>query len=111
MLIANSGAVQTDYQNTALCSNFSQCRTASQQMITDLQAFQSARTSVQVPAALSSADAALGDSLNAAIAGTQEFINGLDTASVSKITDGGKKLNTAMLSVAKAETALGKALK
>jgi hypothetical protein len=111
LFIANTGVVMTDYDNTAQCSNFSQCRTSSQQLLTDLQAFQTARSSAQVPSALSSADAALGDSLSAAIAGTQEFINGLDTANVNKFTDGGKKLDAAMLGVAKAESAIGTALK
>ncbi len=111
LFISNSGAVQTDYENVAACSNFSQCRTSAQQLLTDLQAFQKARSSAEVPAALSSSDAALGDSLSAAIAGTQEFITGLDNGSVAKITDGGKKVDAAMLSVAKAETALGTALK
>lgn len=111
MFVSNSGAVQTDYENVAACGNFSQCRTSAQQLLTDLQAFQKARSSAQVPAALSSSDAALGDSLSAAIAGAQEFITGLDNASVAKITDGGKKVDAAMLSIAKAETALGTALK
>jgi hypothetical protein len=111
MFISNGGAVQIDYEKLAACNSFSQCRTSSQQLLTDLQAFQTARSGVQVPAALSSSDAALGDSVSAAIAGTQEFISGLDNANVAKITDGGKKVDAAMLGVAKAESALGTALK
>jgi hypothetical protein len=111
LFVANDGAVQTDYQNTILCSSYGQCRTAAQQLLTDLQAFQAARSSAQVPAALSNADGVLGDALSAAIAGTQEFITGMDNDDLAKIKDGGKKVDAAMLNVAKAQAALGTGLR
>jgi hypothetical protein len=111
LFVANDGAVQTDYQNVILCNAYSQCRTASQQLLTDLQAFQAARSSAQVPASLSNADGILGDGLSAAIAGTQEFITGLDNGDMAKIKDGGAKVDAALLSVAKAQAALGTALR
>lgn len=111
LFVANDGAVQTDYQDVILCNTYSQCRTASQQMLTDLQAFQAARSSAQVPAALSNADGILGDGLSAAIAGTQEFITGIDNGDTAKIKDGGAKVDAALLSVAKAQAAIGTALR
>jgi len=111
LFVAYDGAVQTDYQNTILCSSYSTCRTAAQQLLTDLQAFQTARSSAKVPSALSNADGILGDALSAAIAGAQEFITGMDNDDLAKIKDGGKKVDAALLSVAKAQTALGTGLK
>lgn len=111
LFVANDGAVQTDYQDVILCNTYSQCRTASQQMLTDLQAFQAARSSAQVPAALSNADGMLGDALSAAIAGAQEFITGIDNGDTAKIKDGGARVDAALLSVAKAQAALGTALR
>jgi hypothetical protein len=111
LFVANDGAVQIDYQNTILCNSYSQCRTAAQQLLTDLQAFQSARSSAQVPAALASADGSLGDALSAAIAGTQVFITGMDEGDTAKIKDGGSKVDAALLNVAKAQAALGTALR
>lgn len=111
LFVANDGAVQTDYQNVILCSSYSQCRTAAQQMLSDLQAFQAARSSAKVPAALSNADGILGDALSSAIAGTQEFITGMDNGDRAKIKDGGDKVDAAMLNVAKAQAALGTALR
>ena len=111
LFVASDGAVQTDYQNTILCNSYSQCRTAAQQLLTDLQAFQAARSSAQVPSALSNADGILGDALSAAIAGTQEFITGMDNGDRAKIKDGGDKVDAALLNVAKAQSALGAALR
>jgi hypothetical protein len=111
LFVANDGAVQTGYQNVILCNNYSSCRTSAQQLLTDLQAFQAARSSGQVPAALSSADGMLRDALSAAIAGTQEFITGMDNGDAAKIKDGGSKVDAAMLSVAKAQAALGTGLR
>ena len=107
LFVVNDGAVQTDYQNVILCNTYSSCRTSAQQLLTDLQAFQSARSSAQVPGALSNADGILRDALSAAIAGTQEFITGMDNNDTAKIKDGGSKVDAAILSVAKAQTALG----
>src|SRR6266571_4722842 len=53
----------------------------------------------------------LGDSLSAGIAALQELITGMDTDNVKKVDDGFNKLNDSMLSMAKAESALGAELK
>ena len=107
-MYVNDGAkVETDYAQVAGCNTFSECRTAADAALTDLQAFQSDRKSATVPAALSSSDSQLGDSISAAIAAVQELISGMDSSNRPKIDDGFKKLNDAMLSVAKAESALG----
>jgi hypothetical protein len=105
--IADSGKVQTDYELIAACQTYSVCRTAAQQALTDMQAFQSDRQSAAVPNALSSSDGQLGDSLSAGIAALQELISGMDNDNTAKIKDGFSKLNDAMLSMAKAEAALG----
>jgi len=110
LYVVNSGRVQTDYEEIVACTAYSVCRTAAQQLLTDLQSFQSARTSASVPGTLSNSDGMLGDSISSGIAGTQEFITGMDTDSTSKITDGLTKVDAAMLAMGKAETALGAAI-
>lgn len=107
LYIADAGKVQTDYENTVNCTDYSTCRTAAQQLLADMQAFQADRQSANVPASLASSDSMLGDALSAGIAGDQEFISGMDSASDSKIKDGGRKVDLAMLSMDKAESALG----
>jgi hypothetical protein len=110
LYIADAGKVQTDYENTVNCTDFSTCRTAAQQMLADMQAFQADRQSAGVPASLASSDSMLGDALSAGIAGDQELVSGMDSGSDSKIKDGGHKVDLAMLSMDKAESALGGAL-
>ena len=68
---------------------------------------QSDRRTLAVPSQFSSIDSQYGDGLSAGIAALNELINGMDTDNVSKIRDGFKKLEGAMLTIAKAETALG----
>ncbi|GAC1674908.1 MAG: hypothetical protein PVS3B2_17410 [Candidatus Dormibacteraceae bacterium] len=111
LYVANHGAVQTDYQNFVACDGYSACRTVAQQLMADLQAFQLARSSANVPPALSSSDAMLGDALSAAIAATQLMISGMDKSDMAKFKDGYTKVDAAMLSVAKAEAALASALR
>jgi len=111
LYVVNHGRVQTDYQNIVNCDNYSQCRTAAQQMLTDMQKFQSDRASATVPRALANSDSMLGDALSAAIAGDQEFITGLDNNDRAKIKDGIQKFEAALLSMAKAESALGTAIR
>ena len=111
MYVTDSGRVRIDYQKLAACNSFGACRTAAQSVLTDLQAFQSDRSAATVPPAIASSDASLRSALSAAIAADQQIISGFDTFSVSKVTAGFKKLNAAMLSMAKAEVALGPALK
>ena len=76
-----------------------------------MQAFQADRKAANVPSSLSASDSSLGDALSAAIAGDQELITGMDNGDVSKIDEGGTKVDAAMLNMAKAETALGTGLK
>jgi hypothetical protein len=103
----NSGRALADYQTMAACTSFSPCRTAAQQTLTDLQAFQTQRAAASVPPALSNADGELRDGLSAAIAALQEFITGADNDDVNKIKDGAHKLDAAFLAIGKAEAALG----
>ena len=92
-------------------NSYSTCRTSAQQALQDMQAFQSDRQSATVPASLSASDSQLGDSLSAGIAALQELITGMDSNNVKKVDDGFNKLNDSMLSMAKAESALGAELK
>lgn len=111
LYIADEGKVLTDYEATVNCTGYSDCRTSAQQLITDAQSFQADRKAANVPASLQSTDSSLGDALSAAIAGDQELITGMDNNDVSKIKDGGNKVDAAMFNLAKAESAMGTALK
>lgn len=111
MYIADSGRVTIDYQNLTACTSFGSCRTAAQSLLTNLQSFQSDRSTAAVPAALANSDGMLRDGLSAAIAAVQELISGMDNGNVKKFKDGWHKLEAAMLSIAKAEAALGAELK
>ncbi|HET7466688.1 MAG TPA: hypothetical protein VFL29_08470 [Candidatus Dormibacteraeota bacterium] len=111
MYTVDAGKVRTDYGQVAACNSYSTCRTSAQQTLEDMQTFQSDRQSANVPPALTASDGQLGDSLSAGIAALQELINGMDTDNVKKIDDGFNKLNDSMLSMAKAESALGAELK
>ena len=53
----------------------------------------------------------LSEHLSAAIAGDQEFILGMDNDDMAKIKEGGKKVDEAMLNIAKAQAALGSHLR
>jgi len=107
----DAGRVSTDYGQVVACNSYSTCRTSAQQTLQDMQAFQSDRQSAKVPASLSASDGQLGDSLSAGIAALQELISGMDNGNVKKVDDGFNKLNDSMLSMAKAESALGAELK
>jgi hypothetical protein len=104
--VLNSGKVATDYEYVTACNSYLTCRTSAQDMLTDMKAFQAARSSAVVPAALANADTLLGDSLSAAMAADQELITGMDTNDDTKIKEGFKKLDAAMLTFAKAESAI-----
>jgi hypothetical protein len=109
LVAVNSGRVVADYQTIVACTSYSPCRTAAQQTLSDLQAFQTQRAGASAPPALSNVDAELRDGLSAAIAALQEFITGQDTDDVSKMKDGGHKVDAAFLAIGKAEAALGTA--
>ncbi|HEX3508568.1 MAG TPA: hypothetical protein VHW94_09270 [Candidatus Dormibacteraeota bacterium] len=111
LYVVDSARVVIDDKNLNACRAFGQCRTAAQQELNDMQAFQSDRTKATVPAALANSDAMLGDALSSGIAGLQELISGMDNNNLAKITGGWAKLNKAMLSMGKAEAALGAGLK
>lgn len=110
MVIRDSGRVMIDYETIAGCKAFSDCRTAAQQMLDDLQAFQGDRAAASPPAALENGDGMLRDSLSAAISGQQELITAIDNDDSAKGDDAGKQVNAAMLSLGKAETTLAAGL-
>lgn len=107
LYVADDGNVQTDYLDIVNCNNFSECRTAAQTLLTDAQKFQADRAAANVPASLSASDNSAGDALSALIAGDQEFITGIDNNDENKAKGGGKKVDDAMLNLAKAQKALG----
>lgn len=109
--VADAGKVQTDYSTLVVCDTYSTCRTAAQQMLTDMQSFQSDRKAATVPSDLLSTDSSTGDALSAAIAGDQELIVGMDNNDVAKMKEGGSKVDNAMLSLAKAQASLGSLVK
>jgi hypothetical protein len=106
LYVVNSGKVTTDYGNVVACDSYVTCRTSAQDLLTDMKAFQAARSGAVVPPALANADTLLGDSLSAGMAADQELITGMDTNDDSKIKEGFKKVDAAMLSFAKAESAI-----
>lgn len=109
LITVNSGRAMADYQTLVACTSYSPCRTAAQQTLTDLQAFQAQRAAASVLPALSNADGELRDGLSGAIAALGEFIIGQDTDDVSKLKDGGHKLDAAFAAIGKAEAAIGTA--
>lgn len=109
--VSDGAKVQTDYFDIVNCASFSECRTAAQQMLSDMQQFQADRASLSVPSDLISSDNSLGDALSAGIAGDQEFITGIDNGDDAKAKEGGSKLDAAMLNMSKAQAALGTQLK
>jgi hypothetical protein len=82
------------------------CRAAAQNILTDMNSFQTARSNVVVPSALADADTQVGAALAAGIAADKELTSGMDAADKTKIDEGFKKLDTAMLAFAKAESAV-----
>ncbi len=107
LVVTDGGRAVADYGSIAACNSYGECRTAAQQTLTDLQAFQTHRAAATVPPALSNADGQLRDGLSAAIAALQELITGADNDDVSKVKDGGHKLDAALLTIGKAEAAVG----
>ena len=109
LVALDSGRVVTDYATLQACNAYSQCRTAAQQTLSDLQAFQTQRAAATVPPALATADGELRDGLSAAIAALQELITGADNNDSSKVKDGFHKLDSAFITIGKAAAALGTA--
>jgi hypothetical protein len=75
-----------------------------------MKAFQTARAGASVPSALASADGQLGNALTAAIAAEQEVISAMDAGDRTKLDAAYTKLDAAMLSFAKAESAIAAVL-
>jgi hypothetical protein len=106
LYVLNSGKVTTEYENVVACDSYITCRMSAQDLLANMKAFQAARSGAVVPPALVNADTLLGDSLSAAMAADQELIVGMDINDDVKIKEGFKKLDAAMLSFAKAESAI-----
>jgi hypothetical protein len=102
----NSGLITTEYQNLILCDAYVTCRAAAQNMLTDMSSFQTARSNAVVPPALADADSQVGAAVIAGIAADKELTSAMDAADTTKIQEGFKKLDTAMLAFARAESAV-----
>jgi hypothetical protein len=87
------------------------CRMAMQNDQIDLQKFQADRSAAQVPSQFADADSQLKDALSAGIAAIQTLIAGWDGNNTDQTKDGYSKVHAAFLAIAKAEVALGTALK
>ena len=107
MYTKDQGKVRWDYQNISRCNSFGSCRTASQNLMNDLAQFQADRKAANVPADLLGTDRDLGDALSSAYAAAAQVVSGMDNLNVKAIEAGFSKLQAAMLSLAKVETALG----
>jgi hypothetical protein len=102
----NSGLITTEYQNLILCDAYVNCRAAAQNLMSDMSSFQTARTNAAVPPALADADSQVGAALIAGVAADKELTSAMDAADMTKIQEGLKKLDTAMLAFARAESAV-----
>lgn len=102
----NSGLITTEYQNLILCDVYVACRAAAQNILTDMSSFQTARANAVVPPGLADADSQVGAALIAGIAADKELTSAMDAADTTKIQEGFKKLDTAMLAFARAESAV-----
>ncbi len=109
LVAIGNGRVVTDYATLEACTTYSPCRTAAQQTLSDLQAFQTQRAAATVPPALANADGELRDGVSAAIAALEEIIAGADNDDRSKVKDGFHKLDAAFITIGKAEAAIGTA--
>jgi hypothetical protein len=107
MYTKDQGKVRWDYQNIMRCNSFGSCRTASQDLMNDLAQFQADRKAANVPVDLVATDRDLGDALSSAYAAAAQIVSGMDNVSFKAIDAGFKKLQAAMLSLAKVESALG----
>jgi hypothetical protein len=110
LYVLNSGRVETDYLSLYSCGGYVGCRGTAQNALTDMNAFQAARASVTVPSALTSADSQLGDALKAAITADQAVISAMDAGDRTKLDAAYTSLDAAMLSFAKAESAIAAVL-
>jgi hypothetical protein len=110
LYVLNSGRVETDYLSLYACGSYITCRGTAQDTLTDMKAFQTARAGASVPSALASADGQLGNALTAAIAAEQEVISAMDAGDRTKLDAAYTKLDAAMLSFAKAESAIAAVL-
>ena len=106
MVVRDEGRVQTDYHVLAACKSYGACLTAGQTLLSDLRAFQAERSNALVPSGVQSGDSMLGDALSAAISGAQVFVTGMINFSVPQVTSGLHKIDAAMLSMGKAESAI-----
>jgi len=106
MYVLNNGRVMTEYENAVVCETYAACRSAAEDLATSIEAFQRARSSAVVPAGFAKADSQIGGALGAALMGDRELIAGMDAGDVAKIKEGSTKVDKAMLSLAKAESAL-----
>ncbi len=107
MVERNDARVRLDYHAMGACNSFGGCRIAVQNLYNDLQAWQSERSLAKTSPALVASDKMLADGLSAAIAGARQFISGMDTLNVKVVIAGGKKVDAAMFSISKAESAIG----
>lgn len=107
MVERNDSRVRTDYHAMGACNSFGGCRIAVQNLYNDLQAWQAARTSAHTSPALVSPDNMLGDAISAAIAGARQFMGGMDALNTSAVIAGAKKIDAALFSITKAESAIG----
>jgi hypothetical protein len=104
--LVNGGLITTEYQNLVLCDTYVTCRAAAQNILTDMNSFQTARSNAVVPSMLADADSQVGAALTAGISADEELTSGMDAADKAKIDEGFKKLDAAMLAFARAQTAV-----
>jgi hypothetical protein len=104
--LVNGGLITTEYQNLVLCDTYVTCRAAAQNVLTDMNSFQTARSNAVVPSMLADADSQVGAALTAGISADEELTSGMDAADKAKIDEGFKKLDAAMLAFARAQTAV-----
>lgn len=102
------GRESTDFATLTECDSYSACRTATSDMLSDTQAFQSDHQTAEVPPQFANVDSMLGDALTAEIAALKELQSAISSNDMTRINNGFNDVNDATLSLFKTESALGK---
>lgn len=104
------GRESTDFAVLVECDGYSSCKSATQDFLSDTQAFQSDHQSAKVPPEFANVDSMLGDALTAEIAALKDLQSALNKGDMDKIQAGFGEVNDATLSLFKTQAALGRSI-
>lgn len=101
------GRESTDFAAVVECDSFSSCRSATNDMLSDTQAFQSDHQTAKVPPEFANVDSNLGDALTAEIAALKDLQSAINSGNETRISQAFGQVNDATLSLFKTESGLG----